>query len=142
VSNAYILYLKLTVIGSSATQTDRTLTSRPEGWWSSDEVGNTEPNTPPATQPAGDVTPTYAEVTQDSVAIEKENPKPPTPTRLPLPSRKKPRVHEKGITIDTAKAVGGLNQERATVTRSPISEGSGLKGIGDGKQKKRKKGPT
>jgi lysosomal acid lipase/cholesteryl ester hydrolase len=34
-----------TVSGSNAA-TDRTSTSRPEGWWSSDEVAGTEPSTP------------------------------------------------------------------------------------------------
>jgi lysosomal acid lipase/cholesteryl ester hydrolase len=99
-------------IGSGSHMTNHTTTSRPEGWWSSDEVAGTEPSTPmsPKTPPPGDSDQNIRhKVSRSSIQA----------------------FGEKGITVGKAGVVGGVNMDDAV--------GAGVGFVGDGKKRKKRR---
>jgi lysosomal acid lipase/cholesteryl ester hydrolase len=123
--------------------TERTSTSRPEGWWSSDEVGPSEPATP-GNDPSPLTLPENTSGTDGSASL--------TPNQRAL--AKKPsqssfdlaKVNERGISIGASKAVGGIIRDGgATATKvgsggEASNSGSAAAAVVGTKRKKLKRG--
>jgi lysosomal acid lipase/cholesteryl ester hydrolase len=108
-----------TVSGSNAA-TDRTSTSRPEGWWSSDEVAGTEPSTPAKPSSSLGVPPTDNRPINQSLALG-----------------------TKGISLGAVKPVGGVGRESVLAVKAiPAAQsdsGSSLTSMGGGRKRRKKK---
>lgn len=85
--------------------TDKTTTSRPEGWWSSDEVGGTETSTP--AHSGSDARPLSAGVQKSGVQGSANRPESPN-------SIKGASFSQRGISLSKGGAVGGLSSDVGT----------------------------
>jgi lysosomal acid lipase/cholesteryl ester hydrolase len=107
-------------LSASNAATDRTSTSRPEGWWSSDEVAGTEPSTPAKRS--------------SSLDASHVDSRPKSPILA---------LGHKGISIGAAKAVGGIGLEGIEAVQAhatgPSDSGASLKGVSEARKRKRKK---
>jgi lysosomal acid lipase/cholesteryl ester hydrolase len=101
---------------SASQKTNQTTTSRPEGWWSSDEVPESEPSTP--------VTMTSPSVDNAHLHAEEANQK----VRRSGSRNSFESFGERGITIGKARVVGGVNMDDAIGA-----------GTGSGSEKRSKK---
>jgi lysosomal acid lipase/cholesteryl ester hydrolase len=120
--------------------TERTTHSRPEGWWSSDEVGPSEPPTPgnyPSPLTQTNTTDDPASLAPNQLALAKK----PSQSSFDLA-----KVNERGISIGASKAVGGVSRDGgATATKvgsgaEASSSGGGVAAIVGKKRKKAKRG--
>lgn len=111
---------------SQSAFTDKTTTSRPEGWWSSDEVGGTEPSTP--AQSGTDIRPTSAGTqkspTQSQIGFSDGN-----------TAAKDVSFGQRGISLSKGAAVGGLSSDIGHGSLQSQGSSSGT----DAKRKKRLK---
>ena len=109
---------------SASQNTERTTTSRPEGWWSSDDVAGTEPSTPASKTPTArrsveNLTKLFAIASPDAAAMppaREDSPPPPAETANKTIRRVGSRSSieqfgERGIRIGASKAVGGVSRD-------------------------------
>jgi lysosomal acid lipase/cholesteryl ester hydrolase len=116
--------------------TEHTATSRPEGWWSSDDVGNSErePLSPEDIDPHS-----YAEAAASKLGESKLASSLAGKGHTSRPSFES-SVNEKGISVGAVKAVGGVSPELVNKTSATTSgEGAALMGMGSESEKRKKK---
>jgi lysosomal acid lipase/cholesteryl ester hydrolase len=107
-------------IGSGSHMTNHTTTSRPEGWWSSDEVAGTEPSTPMSSKSPPPTDDSHLQAGEPNQKVRR------------IVSRGSIQTFgEKGITVGKAGVVGGVNMDDAV--------GSGVSFSGDGKKRKKRR---
>lgn len=118
--------------------TEHTGSSRPEGWWSSDEVGGTEPSTP-ATKSQdgggdknGDFTLLHPINESPSAASEQAQRMGKRGSRTSLKSF----LGEKGISLGAARPVGAVNKD---ISPTATKVASGSEAATDSKRRKKKK---
>jgi lysosomal acid lipase/cholesteryl ester hydrolase len=100
--------------------TNRTTTSRPEGWWSSDEVAGTEPSTPMSSK-----TPPLADDSHLQVGAANQK------VRRQVSKNSFESFGERGITFGKAGVVGGVSMDDAV--------GAGVGAAMDGRKRKKKR---
>jgi lysosomal acid lipase/cholesteryl ester hydrolase len=107
-------------VGSGSHITNHTTTSRPEGWWSSDDVAGTEPSTPMSvkTPPALDESHLQADTMDQKV-------------RRKISRNSIESFGERGITFGKAGVVGGVNMDDAVGAAVGVAE--------DGKKRKKRR---
>ncbi|KAF2665731.1 alpha/beta-hydrolase [Microthyrium microscopicum] len=116
--------------------TEQTSGSRPEGWWSSDDVAGTEPNTPSKIDKdmLSPTSPTSLKGSlEDRLKVAKKN------SHSSL--RSIDFSNERGIRIGVAKALGAVSQENSAqgITVSHESKDGKATKSGEGKKKLKKK---
>jgi lysosomal acid lipase/cholesteryl ester hydrolase len=106
--------------GSGSHMTNHTTTSRPEGWWSSDDVAGTEPSTPISSKTPP---PTDNSHLQSGSANHE--------VRRKVSRNSIESFGERGITFGKAGVVGGVNMDDAV--------GAAVGVTGDGKKRKKRR---